>query len=190
MLKRNLNRTKVESNISLIKVFLIAVIITASGCAKYTKYEYDSHVFPLDDENELVISTFPSWFPKTKNSIPFLYESNYAPQSVYFQFFVRATGTKAGRNPNIESILVRNFSYEFPDPTSVVVLLKDYSAGFWQQGQADHHSEMLEPVPCVEGWHVLVKFDMLLNGVAYKGEHILNAREVSKMYPLIFNALR
>lgn len=183
-------RFKFSNLICLINLFLTLAIITSStGCAKFTKYEYDSHVFPLDKENELVISTFPSWFPKTKSRIPFLFKSSYSPQSVYFQFFVRAAGTTAGRNPNIDSILVRKFSYEFPGQTPVV-LIEGYLEGFWQQGQSDYDSTNLDPVPCVEGWHVRVKFDLVLNGKAFKGEHILYAREVSKMSPLIFDVLR
>jgi hypothetical protein len=118
-----------------------------------------------------------------------LFKSLHAPQSVYFQFFVRATGTTAGRNPNIESILVRNFSYEFPGQTPVV-LIENYSDGFWQQGRADYDSEKVEPVPCFDGWYVKVKFDLILNGTAFKGEQILYAQEVSRMYPLLEEALR
>lgn len=181
---------KIGNPILMIKLFLLAAIITFStGCANYTNCEYDEHVFPLDDGNELVISTFSSWFPKITSHIPFLYKNLRAPQSVYFQFFVREAGVKAGRNPNIESILVRNFSYEFPGQTPVV-LIKDYSSGFWQQGRSDYDSENLEPVPCFDGWHVRVRFDLVLNGRAFKGEHVLYAREVSKVYPLIYDALR
>ena len=183
-------RIKLSNSFFPIRLLLIAVIILSySGCARFTKYEYNSHVFPLDEGNELVVSTFSSWFPEIKSRVPFLYKNLCAPQSVYFQFFVRATGTTSGPNPNIESILVRNFSYEFPEQTPVV-LMKDYSDGFWQQGQPDYGSENLEPVPCVDGWRVRVKFDLVLNGVAFKGEHILYARQVSKVYPLIFDALR
>ena len=178
------------NRICLIKLLLMALIIASSaGCAKFTKYEYDSQVFSLDEENELVISTFPSGFPKTQSRVPFLFKSSHAPQSVYFQFFVRATGTTAGRNPNIESILVRNFSYEFPGQTPVV-LIKDYSDNFRQQGQSAYDSKESEPVNCHEGWYVRVKFDLILNGDAFEGEHLLYAREVSKVYPLIFDALR
>lgn len=183
-------RIKHNNRIYLLQLFIMALItIFSAGCAKFTKYEYDSHVFPLSEDNELVISTFPSWFPKTQSHIPFLFKSLHAPQSVYFQFFVRATGTTAGRNPNIESIFVRNFSYEFPGQTPVV-LIEGYSDGFWQQGRQDYDSGKLEPVPCVDGWYVLVKFDLILNGIAFKGEHMLYAQEVSKMYPLFFDALR
>lgn len=174
----------------LIKIFtMVLITVVFASCAKFTKYEYKSHVFTLDEKNELVISTFPSWYPKTKSHIPFLYKGLHAPQSVYFQFFVRATGTTAGRNPNIESILVRNFSYEFPGQTPVV-LIEDYSEGFWQQGQPDYDSETLEPVPCVAGWYVLVKFDLILNGIDFKGEKMLYSREVSKISPLLFDALK
>ena len=176
--------------ICVIKLTLMALIIASSaGCAKLTNYEYDSQVFFLDKENELVISTFPSGFPITQSRVPFLFKRSHAPQSVYFQFFVRATGTTAGRNPNIESILVRNFSYEFPGQPPVV-LIKDYSDNFWQQGRSAYDSNESEPVKCHEGWYVRVKFDLILNGEAFEGEHILYAREVSKVYPLIFDALR
>ncbi|TKB45686.1 hypothetical protein [Thalassotalea mangrovi] len=165
--------------------------MTASltSCTKYTKYQYESHVFPLDDENELVISTFPSWFPKAESHIPFLYKHSKAPQSVYFQFFVRAVGTTAGSNPNIESIHVKNFSYEFPGQNPVV-LIEDYSEGFWQQGRIEYDSANLKPVPCVDGWYVRVKYDLILNGLAFKGEDILHAQEVSKVHPLLFDSLR
>lgn len=169
---------------------LIALIFgSLAGCARFTKYEYATHVFPLDDENELVISTFPSGFPQTRDRIPFLSRNSHAPQAVYFQFFVRAVGTTAGRNPNIEAILVRSFSYEFPGQTPVV-LIEDYPAGFWQQGQADYNSTHIAPVPCIEGWYVRVKFDLVLNGVSFTGDDILYAREVTSVYPLVFDALR
>ena len=169
---------------------MIALITTFSaGCAKFTKCAYDSHVFPLGEYNELVISTFPSWYPRTQSHIPFLFRSLRAPQSVYFQFFVRATGTAAGRNPNIESILVRKCSYEFPGQKPVV-LIENYSDSFWQQGRPDYDSETLEPVPCIEDGCVLVKFDLVLNGTAFEGEHVLYAQEISETYPLFFDALR
>ena len=183
-------RIEHSNRIYPLTIFMMAlVIVFSSGCAKFTKCVYDSHVFPLGEDNELVISTFPSWFPTTQSHVPFLFKSLHAPQSVYFQFFVRATGTIAGRNPNIESILVRNFSYEFPGQTPVV-LIENYSDGFWQQGRSDYDSEKVEPVRCFDGWYVKVKFDLILNGTAFKGEQTLYAQEVSRMYPLLNEALR
>lgn len=182
--------TKHNKKAFLIKFFLLGFIFSATaGCVKFTKYEYSSHVFPLDERNELVISTFPSWFPKKRSHVPFLYKNSHSPQSVYFQFFVRARGTTAGQNPNIESITIRKFSYEFPGQIPVV-LIENYTKGFWQQGRVDYDSENLKPVPCVAGWYVRVKFDLELNGKPFQGEQVLNAREVSRMYPLILDALR
>lgn len=174
----------------LIRLLLLTLLaVSASGCARFAKFEYAEHVFSLDEENELVISTFPSWFPETQTHIPFIFKSSKAPQSVYFQFYVRATGTVAGPNPNIESIFVRNFSYEFPGQKPVV-LIKDYAEGFWQQGRKAYKSEQLEPVNCFEGWYVLVKYDLVLNGEVFQGEQELPAQRVTSTYPLIYDSLR
>ena len=69
-------------------------------------------------------------------------------------------------------------------------MIENYSDSFWQQGQPDYDSEKLEPVPCVEGWYVLVKFDLVLNGTAFEGEHVLYAQEMSKTHPLFFDAIK
>jgi hypothetical protein len=178
------------NRLRLIYTIIIALIaVLSGGCAKFIRYEYTSHVFPLDGKSELVVSTFSSGYPETQEHVPFLFKSLQAPQSVYFEFFVRAVGTSGGRNPNIESIHVKNFSYEFPGQLPVT-LLKDYSEGFWQQGRRDYGSDQLEPVPCFQGWYLRVKFDLVLNGKAFKGEHVLHARELSRRYPLIYDALR
>jgi hypothetical protein len=167
----------------LIRLLLLTLLtLSVASCARFSKVEYAKHVFALDEENELVISTFPSWFPETQTHIPFIFKSSEAPQSVYFQFYVRETGTVAGPNSNIESILVRNFSYEFPGQKPVV-LMKDYTEGFWQQGRQAYDSEHLEPVLCYEGWYVLVKYDLILNGEVFRGEHKLPAQRVIKTYP-------
>ncbi|MCL7943950.1 hypothetical protein [Marinobacter sp. ATCH36] len=174
----------------LIRLALLTLLaVSVTSCARFSKYEYAEHVFALDEENELVISTFSSWFPETQTHIPFIFRSYKAPQSVYFQFYVRATGTVAGPNPNIESILVRNFSYEFPGQEPMV-LMKAFTEGFWQQGQQAYDSEQLEPVLCYEGWYVLIKYDLILNGEVFQGEHKLPAQRVVKTYPLIYDALR
>jgi len=174
----------------LIRLFLLTLLaVSMTSCARFSKFEYAEHVFALDEENELVISTFPSWFPETQTHIPFIFKSSQAPQSVYFQFYVRATGTVAGPNPNIESIIVRNFSYEFPGQKPVV-LIKDYKEGFWQQGQQAYDSEQLEPVLCYKGWLVLVKYVLVLNGEIFQGEQELPAQRVVKTYPLIYDTLR
>jgi len=102
---------------------------------------------------------------------------------------MRPIGSTAGHNPNTESILVRDFSYKFPGQKPVV-LIEDDSGVFWQQGQPDFISEKLKPVPCVDDWSIRLKFNLVLNGITFKLEHIVYAQQVSEMYPLLFNALR
>jgi len=174
----------------LIRFFLLTLIAASTAsCARFIKCEYGRQVIALDEDNELVISTFPSWFPETQTHIPFIFRSRKSPQSVYFQFFVRATGTVAGQNPNIETILVKNFSYEFPGQEPVI-LIEDYAGGFWQQGREAYNSKKLEPVRCFEGWYVLVRYDLTLNGKEFRGEQKLFAQEVTQTYPLFHDALR
>lgn len=64
------------------------------------------------------------------------------------------------------------------------------SEGFWQQGRQAYDSKQLEPVLCYEAWYVLVKYDLILNGQVFQGEHELPAQKVMNTYPLIYDALR
>jgi hypothetical protein len=136
-----------------------------------------------------VISTFPAAFAQTRRHIPFLFKSLHSPPTVNLQFFVRATGTTAGRNPHIDSILVRDFSYEFPGQEPVR-LIENYPGGFWQQGHSEYQSDTLGSVPCFEGWYIKARFDLMLNGRSFTGEDTLFARERTRRYPLVFDALR
>ena len=163
--------------------------ISASACVQYTKCEYARQVVALDAQNELVISTFPSGYPQIRRRIPFLLKSLHAPESVKVQFFVRARGTDGGRNPNIDSITVRSFSYAFPGQAPVL-LMENHSSGFWQQGQSEDGAEAVEPVPCFEGWYIQTHFDLMLNGQTFEGEHTLVAHERSRVYPMLLDALR
>ncbi|MFN0097309.1 MAG: hypothetical protein ACKVS7_01435 [Gemmatimonadaceae bacterium] len=136
-----------------------------------------------------MISTFPSAFAQVRRHVPFLFKSLHSPPSVNIEFFVRATGTTAGRNPHIYSILVRSFSYEFVGQPPVR-LIENYPGGFWQQGQSQYESGNLEPVPCFEGWYIQARFDLMLNGSSFTGEDTLYARERTRRYPLVLDALR
>lgn len=160
-----------------------------SGCAQHTRCEYAPQVIALDERNEVVFSTFASAFAQVRRHVPLLFKSYHSPPSVNLQFFVRATGTTAGQNPHIDSILVRSFSYEFPGQTPVR-LIENYADGFWQQGQSQYQSDTLEPVGCFEGWYIQARFDLVLNGTTFAGEDTLFARERTRRYPLVFDALR
>jgi len=65
-------------------IVALMIIALSTGCVDHTVYSYQSHVFPLDNGNEIVVSTFPSWFPETRAHIPFLYKRTQSPRGVYF----------------------------------------------------------------------------------------------------------
>lgn len=163
--------------------------VSASACVQHTRCEYERQVVALDERNEVVISTFPSGYPQIRRRMPFLFKRLESPRSVKVEFFVRARGTAAGPNPNIDSILVRSFSYAFPGQESVL-LMENFPGGFWQQGAAEYRSEAAEPVPCSEGWYIRAQFDLMLNGRTFTGEQTLVAREVARVYPMVFDVLR
>jgi len=163
--------------------------VSTSACVQHTRCEYERQVVALDERNELVISTFPSGYPQIRRRVPFLFKRLESPRSVKVQFFVRARGTAAGPNPNIDSILVRSFSYAFPGQAPVL-LMENFPGGFWQQGAAEDRSEAVESVPCSEGWYIRARFDLMLNGRPFTGEQTLVAREKSRVDPMVLDVLR
>lgn len=68
--------------------------------------------------------------------------------------------------------------------------MQNSSAGFWQQGTPQYGSDSVPPVQCFAGWYVNTRFDLVLNGTPFTGEQRLDARERSRVYPLLFDALR
>lgn len=174
----------------LTSLFAAALTVASvAGCAQHTRCEYAPQVVTLDSLNEVVFSTFPSGFARVTRHVPFVFKRLESPPSVNLQMFVRARGTTAGRNPHIDSILVRRLSYEFPGQTPVP-LVQNYADGFWQQGQSEYQSEHVAPIQCVEGWYIRVRFDLTLNGNVLTGEDTLFARERTRRYALLFDALR
>jgi hypothetical protein len=105
----------------------------------------------LDGKNEWHISTYPSGFPRETASIPFLYKALRTPESVFFKVFVRDAGKKSGPNPNIHSIRIRSFTYQFPDQEPVN-LISDYDHYFWMQESPKHNPGGSAPVPFNEHW--------------------------------------
>ncbi len=159
------------------------------GCLDTTVQYYGPITLPVDEGNELHISTYPADFPDQEAHIPFLYRKLKTPDRVYFQVFVRERGKKAGPNPNIESIKIRSFSYRFPsqDP---IELIADYDDNFWMQGQPNYNPGGSEPVPFNEHWYLQLKLDMTVNGVDYTFDERIDANTRRSVRPLIFWALQ
>jgi len=167
----------------------VLVCLLLQGCTDTTVGYYGPITLPVDDGSELHISTYAADFPDQEAHIPFLYRRFRAPDQVYLQVFVREKGKEAGRNPNIESIKIRSFSYYFPgqEPTE---LIADYDDNFWMQGQPNYNPGGSEPIPFNEHWQLHVQIDMNVNGVDYKFDERIDANTRRSLRPLILGALQ
>lgn len=175
--------------ISIQGVGIVLVCLLMQGCTDTTVQYYGPITLPVDDGNELHISTFPADFPDQEAHVPFLYRRLRTPDQVYFQVFVREKGKKGGRNPNVDSITIRSFSYHFPsqEPTQ---LIADYDENFWMQGQPNYDPGGSEPVPFNEHWHLRVQLDMTVNGVDYTFDERIDANTRRSVRPLFLRALQ
>ena len=172
-----------------LRVLVLLLVAPVSGCMDTTVVSYGPLTKTLDAGNELRVSTYPAGFPRQTGSIPYLYKSLRTPDRVYFQVFVRAKGTEAGPNPNVESIQINSMSYYFPgqEPTELV---SDYDHYFWMQDNPRYDATPAEPVPFDEHWHLRVRIDMTLNGEDFLIDERLDANTERRLRPLIFYALQ
>lgn len=168
----------------------VAVVLglSAQGCMDATILEYQPLTRRLDGKSELHISTYPAGFPRETSSIPFLYKALHTPELVYFQVFVRAVDKKLGPNPNIESIRIRSFTYQFPgqDP---VELISDYNGYFWMQGSPKYNPGGNSPVPYNENWYLQLKIDLAVNGQNYLFDEQVQAASRRNIRPLLLYTL-
>lgn len=167
----------------------VLLILLLLGCTDTTLQYYGPITLPVDDGNELHISTYPADLPDQEAHIPFLYRRFRTPDLVYFQVFVREKGKEAGLNPNIESIKIRSFSYHFPgqEPTE---LIADYDDYFWMQDQPNYNPGGSEPIPFDEHWCLHVQLDMNVNGVDYTFDERIDANTRRSLRPLILWTLQ
>ncbi|PSN19677.1 hypothetical protein C7271_06010 [filamentous cyanobacterium CCP5] len=167
----------------------VLVYMLLQGCTDTTVQYYGPITLPIDERNELHISTYPADFPDQEAHIPFLYRRLRTPDQVYFQVFVREKGKEAGHNPNIESIEIRSFSYQFPsqEPTK---LISDCDDNFWMQDQPNCNPSGSEPIPFNEHWYLQVQIDMTVNGVDYRFDERIDANTRRSFRPLILWALQ
>jgi len=168
---------------------IVFMALMLQGCTDITYQFYGPVTLPVDDGNELHISTYPAGFPDEEAHIPFLYRRLRTPNQVYFQVFVREKGKEAGPNPNIESVKIRSFSYHFPsqEPTELII---DYDGNFWMQGQPKYNPNGSEPIPFDEHWYLHVQIDMNVNGIDYKFDHRIDADTRRTFQPLLLRALQ
>jgi hypothetical protein len=165
-------------------VLLMIVGCLNLGCVKSISHEYEPFIQDLDGKNELYISTYPSGYPNQVSRIPFLYKELRSPDSVYFQVFIREAGKAGGRNPNIESIVIHSFSYEFPTQEPVE-LISDYKDYFWMQGDPKDNPGGSAPVPYNDHWNVKLKIKLTVNGQLHSLEKTVHAKPREKVFSML-----
>lgn len=144
-------------------VFAAVLVAMLAGCARIRMYEYEPVLVPLDEKNELEITTYPSWFARETFGIPFLYKSERTPESVYFQVYVKDRHQAAGPNPNVSSIRIESFSYRQAGRPPVV-LIENYDSYFWMQDNPNYNKLGSTPVPCVPNERITIAISLVLNG--------------------------
>ena len=150
-------------------LLLIFLILFLAGCVQIRHLEYKPFVHDIDGKNELYISTYAAGYAQKKtDSIPFVFKKLVTHDKLYFQVFIRDIKKKAGKNPNIDSILIHSFSYRIGNNPSTE-LISNYDSNFWQQGQLKYNPDAKEtsPILYVDGWTVSVDISFTLNGTDY-----------------------
>ena len=169
----------------IVLAITISIIITLSGCSKFTHLKYSSFVRDLDGKSELVISTYPTWYPKRTFHIPFFYENLISPEEVYFQVFVRDPVKKIGQNPHVKSIRIHSFAVQMQNQ-SKIVLISDYGSNFWMQGQSKDNELDVQPIPYYPDAPLRVDIALTMNGVDYSFKGKMNPTKDVSMSLLIY----
>ncbi|TXH72457.1 MAG: hypothetical protein E6Q88_06245 [Lysobacteraceae bacterium] len=159
--------------------FAAGLAATLAGCVDIHEIQYPPVSVALDDKNELLITTYPSWFPRETSGIPFLKKTVRTPDSIFFQVYVKDPNQEAGPNPNVSSIRIESFSYR-QDGRPPVVLIKDYDANFWMQDNPNYNTGARTPVPCVPNQSITIAMSLVLNGKRHTLQRRITAVERSQ----------
>jgi hypothetical protein len=169
---------------AIITLVGIALLLPGAGCSSVVKKEYRSHVQQLDGKNELVISTYPAWFPTEEAEVPPLNVKVVSDDYVALQFLIREQGTDSGSSPHIESIQVNRLAYRLDDGPENVIL-RNFPAGFWMQETGNHSERKTKGIPYQNGSVLHVSVDLTLNGEKYLIQGKMPARRRVSRYPII-----
>jgi hypothetical protein len=159
-----------------------------SGCVHNRIREYTPATFALNDNSELHIATYPSWFSHQISEVPFLKKTFHTPDSVFLEMSVNDVHNKHGPNPHIDSILIKSFSYQIADHAPVV-LIENYGGSVWMQGEPHYNSGERIPIPWVKGQQLTVAISLVLNGKAHEFKTVMQAVERNKTESLLWHEL-
>ena len=152
-----------------------------TSCAQIKTAEYAEWVAPLDQKNELSVSSFPAWYPDSERVAPGLKKLT-TDQYLALQFHVREKGKKFGQSPYIESIQIHSFAYHLDDSPGKV-LVENKSKNFWMQQIHGYQDREKNGIPYRENSVLHVTMDMTLNGTRHRLKGSMPARTRQSLMP-------
>ena len=70
---------------------LLPALVMLTGCVQFVEQKYSDINLPLGKHHYIHVSTFPAWFPSSKDEVhlPYLYSRTRSHDEVYFQLHVK-----------------------------------------------------------------------------------------------------
>ena len=171
-----------------LSLVLLGASFGLGGCVRYEVVHYLPLELPLDATHTLRISTYPSWFPRETDHVPFLYKTVRTPETVHFQVWVQSDAAASGAKPATDTVRIDDFSYELPGQ-SPVRLIADFDGHFWMQDQPQYNPNKTTPVPCLPGKPVSVHVSLSVDQTAYVFDRELPCAVRERTGSLLVHAL-
>lgn len=169
-----------------LSVLALAGILTS--CMSHTELMYGPYERKLNDQAELVISTYPAGFPQEADHTPYVSSTLKSVGQVYFQVHVREPGRKYGPNDQTDSITIHSFAYHLGDE-KWVTLIQDYPKAFWMQGNTNYDSSSSDPVPYIEDGKVRFRIDLSIDGKRQQIDDVMEAGKKTTTAPLFLRKM-
>lgn len=168
------------------RLTLFGTALLLSGCMSSTQLGYQDFIHDLDGQNDLVISTYPAWYPSRKKDVPYTYTHLETHDRVLFQIIIQDKKRSLGPNETIKSAQIKSFSYQLDDGESIE-LLKNHKGGSWMQTASQYKEVERVAIPYKPGSVLSVKIELSYNGKNYSFEGEMPASEKRKVYPLLLD---
>ena len=146
---------------------LLPALVMLTGCVQFVEWKYSDISLPLGKHHYIHVSTFPAWFPSSKDEVhlPYLYSRTRSHDEVYFQLHVKNNRLKGPpADQGIGSCRLLGFSYRIDDGEwkDVITASGPVESSFWQQKEG--------PVPFTQRQAVSVRLEVELNDQLHQTE--------------------
>lgn len=165
-------------------VVVVLCALTGVGCVDVVTFEYEAYVQPLDDDSELVVSTYPAWFPRESVSLAPVYVRLRPDDYVALQFHLRDRNRSADARRRSESVHVQRLAYRLDDGPETAVLT-DFRDEFWMQQIGTYRDRTKNGIPYREHSVLRVTAELTMHGKHYSIAGEMPARRRFSRYPIV-----